>query len=129
MLDLPRLKTVINAQGARADQAAIAYQKTVQTAYGEAENALVGLSADENRVRMLTAGEAKARAASDATRRGYGAGFTDLTTALSAERTWRTARSALTSAQVAALRRSVQAFKALGGGWTAQVALAGRDGR
>ena len=129
VLDLPRLKTVINAQGARADQAAIAYQKTVQTAYGEAENALVGLSADENRVRMLTAGEAKARAASDATRRGYGAGFTDLTTALSAERTWRTARSALTSAQVAALRRSVQAFKALGGGWTAQVALAGRDGR
>lgn len=129
VLDLPRLKTVINAQGARADQAAIAYQKTVQTAYGEAENALVGLSADENRVRMLTASEAKARAASDATRRGYGAGFTDLTTALSAERTWRTARSALTSAQVAALRRSVQAFKALGGGWTAEVATAGRDGR
>jgi len=37
---------------------------------------------------------------------------------LTAERTWRSARTALTSAEVQALRRSVQAFKALGGGWT-----------
>ena len=36
VLDLPRLKAEIRAQGARADQAAIAYEKAVQTAYGEA---------------------------------------------------------------------------------------------
>jgi len=45
-------------------------------------------------------------------------GMDDLTSVLTAERTWRTARSALTGAQVEALRRSVQTFKALGGGWT-----------
>ena len=118
VLDMPRLKSEIRAQGARADEAAIAYQKTVQTAYGEAENALVGLSSDEARIRILTAGEAQARSASDANRAGYAAGLTDLTTALAAERTWRTARTALTGAQVQALRRSVQAFKALGGGWS-----------
>ncbi len=118
VLDLPRLKTVIRAQGARADQAAIAYQKAVQTAYGESENALVGLSADENRIRILTAGEARARSAFDAASQGYGAGLEDLTSTLSAERTWRSAHAALTSAQVEALRRSVQAFKALGGGWS-----------
>ncbi|HEY2661891.1 MAG TPA: efflux transporter outer membrane subunit [Caulobacteraceae bacterium] len=118
ILDLPRLKAEIRAQGARADQAAIAYEKTVQTAYGEAENALVGLSSDEARIRLLTTGEAQARSALDASRKGYAAGFTDLTTVLTAERTWRGARTALTSAQVQALRRSVQAFKALGGGWT-----------
>jgi multidrug efflux system outer membrane protein len=118
VLDLPRLKTVINAQGARADQAAIEYQKTVQTAYGEAENAMVSLTADEARIGVLTVGEAQARRAYDAARRGYSAGISDLTATLTAERTWRTARTALTSAQVQGLRRSVQAFKALGGGWS-----------
>jgi NodT family efflux transporter outer membrane factor (OMF) lipoprotein len=118
VLDLPRLKTVIRAQGARADQAAIAYQKTVQTAYGEADNALVGLASDETRIRLLTAGEAKGRSAYDAALRRYSLGIDDLTSALSAERTWRSARTALTAAQVQALRRSVQAYKALGGGWS-----------
>ena len=119
VLDLPRLKTEIRAQGARVDQALIAYEKAVQTAYGEAENALVGLSADEARVALLTSGEAEARSAYRGARDSYTAGVGDLATALSAERTWRDARAALTSAQVQALRRSVQAFKALGGGWSA----------
>ncbi|HLZ81938.1 MAG TPA: efflux transporter outer membrane subunit [Caulobacteraceae bacterium] len=118
VLDLPRLKTQIRAQGARADQAVIAYEKAVQTAYGEAENALVALSSDEARVALLTAGEAEARIAYKAARANYAAGVGDLTSALSAERTWRTARTALTGARVQALRRSVQAFKALGGGWS-----------
>ena len=129
VLDLPRQKTEIRAQGARADQAAIAYQKTVQTAYGEAENALVGLASDETRIRLLTAAEAKARMAYDAARQRYGAGLDDLSSVLSTERTWRSARTALTGAQVEALRRSVQAFKALGGGWTPSAAPISRGAR
>jgi multidrug efflux system outer membrane protein len=118
ILDLPRLKTAIQAQGARADQAVIAYEKAVQTAYGEAENALVALSADEARAALLATGEAQAWSAYEAARANYAAGIDDLTSALSAERTWRTARIALIDARVQALRRSVQAFKALGGGWS-----------
>jgi NodT family efflux transporter outer membrane factor (OMF) lipoprotein len=118
ILDLPRLKSEIRAQGARADQAVIAYEKAVQTAYGEAENALVALSSDEARVAVLTTGEAEARSAYRGARANYAAGVGDLTSALQAERTWRNARTALTGARVQALRRSVQAFKALGGGWS-----------
>jgi outer membrane protein, multidrug efflux system len=118
ILDLPRLKTVIRSSSAQADEAVIAYEKAVQTAYGESENALVQLSADEARVRMLTTGEAQARSAYDAARKRYAYGIDDLTSTLSAERTWRTTRTALTAAEVQALRRSVTAFKALGGGWT-----------
>ncbi|MCI3181228.1 transporter [Caulobacter sp. CCUG 60055] len=118
VLDLPKLLAEVRAQNARAEQAGIAYEKAVQTAYSEAENALVGLNADENGVRLLTAGEAKARSAYDAARKGYGAGLSDLTSALQAEQQWRAARTALTGAQVQALRRSVQTFKALGGGWS-----------
>jgi multidrug efflux system outer membrane protein len=117
ILDMPRLKAEIRAQGARADQAVIAYEKAVQTAYGESDNALVQLGSDEARVRLLTAGEAEGLRAYKASQRRYSAGIDDLTTVLTAERTWRSARTALTGAQVQAMRRSVQAFKALGGGW------------
>ena len=117
VLDMPRLKSEIRVQGARADQAVIAYEKAVQTAYGESENALVKLSSDEARVTLLTAGEAEARRAYDAARIRYSAGIDDLTSVLTAERTWQNARSALTGAEVQALVSSVTAFKALGGGW------------
>ena len=47
-------------------------------------------------------------------------GLTDLNSLLSTEQNWRAVRAQLASAQVQALRRSVQAYKALGGGWPAQ---------
>ena len=118
IFEIPRLRAEIRAQSARADQAVIAYEKAVQTAYGEASNALGELQSDEARLRLLVAAEAEGRAALEAAKARYSSGVDDLTTVLSAEKTWRTARSALTGAQIAALRRSVQAFKALGGGWS-----------
>jgi len=108
----------IKVQGFQATQYVIAYEKAVQTAYGESDNALVQLGSDEERVRLLTTGEAEGLSAYGASKKRYQAGIDDLTTVLTAERTWRSARTALTGAEVQALRRSVQAFKALGGGWT-----------
>jgi NodT family efflux transporter outer membrane factor (OMF) lipoprotein len=118
ILDIPRLMAQIRVQGAQATQAVIAYEKAVQTAYGESDNALVQLGSDEERVRLLKTGEAEGLSAYEASKKRYQAGIDDLTTVLTAERTWRSARTALTGAEVQALRRSVQAFKALGGGWT-----------
>ena len=122
LLSRPKLAAEIHAQGGRAEGAVIAYEKAVQTAFGEAENALAQLAEDQLRVRLLTTGEAKARRAFDAARARYAAGMDDLVTTLGAERTWRASRTALTAAQVQALRRSVTAFKALGGGWSAPAA-------
>ena len=118
VLDIPRLMAQIKVQGFQATQYVIAYEKAVQTAYGESDNALVQLGSDEERVRLLTTGEAEGLSAYGASKKRYQAGIDDLTTVLTAERTWRSARTALTGAEVQALRRSVQAFKALGGGWT-----------
>src|SRR5690606_16359750 len=50
VLDIPRLMYDLKAQDARVEQAAIDYERSVQTAYGEAENALVQLDADRRRV-------------------------------------------------------------------------------
>jgi NodT family efflux transporter outer membrane factor (OMF) lipoprotein len=120
ILSIPRLLSDLKAQNARTEQAVTAYEKTVQTAFQEAEAALVSLAADRRQVTLLREGEARAHRAFDAASLGYQHGLTDLDTLLNAERSWRAVRVQLASAQVQALRRSVQAYKALGGGWPAQ---------
>ena len=117
LLDIPRLLYDAKAEDARTREAAIAYEKTVQTAFGEAENALVNLAAGKRAAAVLADGEARAHVASEAAKTRYAMGLDDLTTALSAEQAWRTTQSALTSERVQALRRAVAAYKALGGGW------------
>ena len=126
VLDIPRLLFDAKAEDARTEQAVIAYEKTVQTAYGEAENALVALDAGERAVKVLYDGEARAHRAYDAAQRRYAMGLDDLTTALSAEQSWRTTRAALTAQEVQALQRAVTTYKALGGGWAAQAATVKR---
>lgn len=120
VLDIPRLLADAKAQGARAEQAVIAYEQAVKNAYGDAENALVGLASDERRVKILTDGEARSRRAYDDERTRYELGIDDITAVLSAEETWRTDRTALTAQRVQALRRAVTTYKALGGGWDYQ---------
>lgn len=119
LLSIPRLLTELKAQNARTEQAVIAYEKAVQTAFADSESALVQLDADKRRVALLTDGEARAQRAYRANQLGYNRGLIDLTTTLSSEQSWRTARANLTAAQVQALRRTVQAYKSLGGGWPA----------
>ncbi|HEY1928874.1 MAG TPA: efflux transporter outer membrane subunit [Caulobacteraceae bacterium] len=122
VLDIPRLLFDAKSEDARMEQAVIAYEKTVQTAYGEAENALVALDAGKRAVKILFDGEARAHRAYDAAQRRYAMGLDDLTTALTTEQAWRTTRAALTAEQTLALQRAVTTYKALGGGWPAQVA-------
>lgn len=119
VLDRPRLQAQLRAQTARTEQAVINYESTVQNAFSEAERTLVQLNADRRRTALLAQGEARARVAYNAAQRRYQAGLDDLQTVLDAERSWRGTRSALAGARVQALQRSVQAFKAVGGGWNA----------
>lgn len=118
VLDRPRLLAELRAEKARGEQAVIAYEKAVQTAYGEAANALTTLDADQRRITRLENAEAQARIAFDAARLGYQAGLTEITALLDAERTWRAARTSLNAVRAQALQDAVAAFKALGGGWT-----------
>ena len=118
ILDRPRLVAAIHAQRAVAEQNVIAYEKAVQTAYSDAETAFTYLDSDGRRVRMLTEAEARAKSAYQKARGGYARGLNDLTTALQAENTWRNVESQLSSAQITLMERSVQTFKALGGGWS-----------
>ena len=117
LLDIPKILYDAKAEDARTEEAVIAYERVVQAAYGDAENALVNLDAGKRAVTTLVIGEARAHRASDAAKTRYTLGFDDLTSALTAETSWRATRAALTSERVQALRRTVVAYKALGGGW------------
>lgn len=117
VLDIPKLLDQAHAEDARARQVAIAYEKTVRTAFGEAQNALTDLTAGEQATALLTQSELHAHRAYDASRRRYGEGLDDLTATLTAEQTWRRIRLALTNERVDTLRRAVRTYKALGGGW------------
>jgi NodT family efflux transporter outer membrane factor (OMF) lipoprotein len=118
VLSIPNLMEQLHVQDARTEEAVIAYEKAVQTAFGEAETALVRLDANRRRVVVLTDGEARARRAYEASRIGYQHGLTDINTLLQVEEAWRQDRTQLTTAQVGSLRQAVAAFKAIGGGWS-----------
>lgn len=124
-LDIPKLLYQARAEDARARQTAIAYEKTVQTAFSEAQSALSNLAAGESAQARLEDGETRSARAFAASRRRYEGGLDDLTTVLNAEQFWRTGRSALTTERVQTLRRAVQTYKALGGGWPATGAAGG----
>ena len=118
VLDRPRLIAQMHAQRAVAEQDVIAYEGAVQQAYADVENALVYLDSDRRRVDMLRSAEARAEKAYENERTAYGRGLVDLPTALQVESTWRTIRTQRSSAEATLMQRSVQVFKALGGGWT-----------
>ena len=118
ILDRPRLQAQLDAAGARGEQAVLAFERSVQTAFSEADQALILLAADRRRVETLAGGVMRARDAYDAAQRRYELGFAGLQEALDGERAWRSARLALIGARLDALQRSVQVFQALGGGWS-----------
>jgi outer membrane protein TolC len=57
VLDMPRLLAQMRQQSAVGEQAVIAYEKAVQTAYGDAENAFVYFASDSRRLDLLRAAE------------------------------------------------------------------------
>ena len=129
VLDMPRLLAQMRQQKAVGEQAVIAYEKAVQTAYGDAENAFVYFASDSRRLDPHRAAEQDANRAYQAKLTGYQRGLNDLELTLTAEASWREARIARASAETTLMQRSVQVFKALGGGWPAPVqTLAHSDG-
>jgi outer membrane protein TolC len=118
VFDRARLLAEVRGQRARAEQAAIAYEKAVQTGYGEAQNQLATYAADRARLGLLVEAEARAHHAFDGQNAGYRAGVVDLTALLTAERSWRSSRTALSVLRATTLSDGVNVFRALGGGWT-----------
>jgi NodT family efflux transporter outer membrane factor (OMF) lipoprotein len=118
IFDGGRVRASIRASDARAQQAALAYERTVLAALNDAERALT-------RYELALEGVARQHEAVRAARRSYE--FADtryregdiaLFDLLDVERTLRDAEAGLAIAQTNAATGLVALFKALGGGWT-----------
>lgn len=119
LLDRRRLRNEVRINDARTEQAVLAFERTIQTAFSESDQTIARLEADRRRAVMLAEGASRARAVYDAASMRFRRGLTDLQTVLDAEAAWRIACGQATAARLDALLRSVQLFKVLGGGWDA----------
>ncbi|MDB5450029.1 MAG: efflux system, outer rane lipoprotein NodT family [Phenylobacterium sp.] len=116
----------LHGQEAREDAALASYDQTVLRALEDVENALVGYSQQQARLKSLVARASASQRAAELARIRYREGATDFLTLLDAERTLLDAEDAATSAETAVNTEVVALYKALGGGWEAPAAVATR---
>lgn len=128
ILDRARLLAQMRAEGARAEQAVIAYEQAVQAAFSEADQSLIRLAGDRARLTLLARAEIRADEAYAADRLRFAHGLNDLPTLLETQRARSAARLATATARAETLRRAVTVFRALGGGWQASPGAATPSG-
>lgn len=118
IFDAGRLEAQADAAGARRQQAAFAYQRTVLTAFREVEDNLSALvRSREQRAHLQAQRTALASALFHASRR-YQAGYTSYLEQLDAQRGVLNADLALVQAAADELDALVALSQAMGGGWT-----------
>jgi NodT family efflux transporter outer membrane factor (OMF) lipoprotein len=117
VFDGSRIRNRVRFAEARAQEATLVYQRTVQQAFREVSDALVAYrKSQEFRVQQ----QQLTTAAEDATRLSnmrYGAGATSYLEVLDSETRVFTAQLALAQAQLRELQSLVEIYRALGGGW------------
>ncbi|AXS79627.1 efflux transporter outer membrane subunit [Dechloromonas sp. HYN0024] len=110
--------------GARIDQATAAqketlanYRKTVQTAFKEVNDAIVGLREYSEEEAATSAQVEAAQRALDLAQKRYAAGYSGYMDLLDAQRTLNGAQLQYLASRKSRLGAAVDLFKALGGGW------------
>lgn len=112
-----RLRAGAHASAARRDQAVLAYQKTVLTAFAEVEDAMAAIARlREQREQALLQQQALAEALRIAHNR-YNEGYASYLEELDAQRNLFNAELTALQLQGDALTAEVNLYKALGGGW------------
>jgi len=128
VFDAGRYRARTREAEARAEQAAAAYERTVQTAWREVADALDNVGAAAQSEADV---EARLRAAREALRISqirYDAGYSGYLEVLDAQRTLNGAELASIQNRQARLAASVDLMKALGGGWQLPAAIGAADG-
>lgn len=118
ILDRGRLLAQKRTNDARAQQAVAGFEKAVQTAFGEADAVLSRLAAETRMTEKLALSETAASASVSALEAALGSGMIDPQILRDARRQWLEVQDDAARARVKQLRRTVQAYKALGGGWS-----------
>lgn len=115
-------RSQVQAQQAALDQARSSYRAAVLTALKDVEDAPLALAGDHDRLLHLqAAGSAAAGSAALLANQHYRSGRVDFQTVLSTQRTQLSTQDSVASASADVSADPVRLFKALGGGWRADV--------
>ncbi len=117
-------KAQVRVQEAALDGARVGYQAAVLTALKDVEDALVAMRSDRERVERLRNAAQAADNAALLARQRYQSGIVDFQTVLDTQRTLLNTQDSLASTQADLSADHVRLYKALGGGWQADGALA-----
>lgn len=112
-----RLRAGVRAAAARYDQAVTAYEQSALLAIEEAENAYSAVSKEAERAAALRLAVQAAETSVALALDQYKAGLADFLTVLDSQRSQLAAELELARARTSQFNRSVDLYKALGGGW------------
>ncbi|PKU25017.1 efflux transporter outer membrane subunit [Telmatospirillum siberiense] len=110
----------IEYQQARYDELTQSYQKTVISAFGDVENALVAVETNDQQESAQQIAVETARRAYDIAQAQMFGGTIDIVTLLNTQRTLFQAQDALVQVRLTHAQAVVGLFRALGGGWQAE---------
>jgi NodT family efflux transporter outer membrane factor (OMF) lipoprotein len=118
VFDAGAIRSNIQVQTERQQQALIQYESAVLTALEEVENAMIAYAEEQRRLKALEASAKAAQRAVELAQSQYEAGLTDFTNVLDAQRSLLSFEEQLARSEGAVTSNLVRLYKALGGGWT-----------
>ncbi|MGC4061074.1 MAG: efflux transporter outer membrane subunit [Aquabacterium sp.] len=112
-----QLKAQVRTADAQAQQALLAYRKTVLTAFHEVDDAIEAYQEDQHQTAALWRQQSEARRAHDLALNRWQRGLSSFIEVLQAERTLHQSERQAAQAQAQSGIALVALYKALGGGW------------
>lgn len=121
VFDSGRLSSKVDQATAEQKQLLASYERAVQNAFTEVNDALVSVRQNTEREAALNASQVSASKALEIANNRYKSGYTGYLEVLDAQRVFNDASLAYVQSRQARLTSTVELFKALGGGWVALV--------
>ena len=117
VFDAGRLRSFVDAQEARTEQALTRWERTVLVALEETENAMHAFVQEQARRASLLEATSQARLAVELARTQYTEGLSDFQNVLVSERALVELEDELAASEASIATSLVRLYKALGGGW------------
>lgn len=117
IFDAGRIRSNINVQNAKQEQALVRYEQSVLTALEDVENALVGYAKEQQKREQLKRAAEANRRSVEMARQLYDRGLTAFLDVLEAQRNLFISQDALVQSEANVSTNLVALYKALGGGW------------
>jgi multidrug efflux system outer membrane protein len=119
VFDSGRLSSKVDQASAEKKQLLASYERAVQNAFTEVNDALMNVRQNTDREAALNASQSYASKALEIANNRYKSGYTGYLEVLDAQRVFNDASLAYVQSRQARLTSTVELFKALGGGWVA----------